>query len=92
MLFDETPVVSSLPFVLESAGAARHMLPYGKKDRPNLRTAWPTLAKGRRDLVPLDFPGLGIWPKFVIAGAAQAADLLGSPSELSCSCCNRAGS
>ena len=40
---------------------ARHMLPHGKKDRPISGTASRVRAKGNSDLVPVDFPGNGLW-------------------------------
>jgi hypothetical protein len=53
---------------LEYVRASRHMLPYGKKDRP----IWPTASRVRAkegcdlvpmDFVPMDFPGKGLWCK-----------------------------
>jgi hypothetical protein len=59
------PGVSILPFVLECVRTPRHMLPYGKKDRPILATfslaAWGgQRIKENRDLVPFNFPGDGL--------------------------------
>jgi hypothetical protein len=57
------PRVSILPCVLERAVAPRHMLPFGKQDRPiyaetSLPSRWRR-AKENCDLVPFDFPGNG---------------------------------
>ena len=57
------PGVSILPCVLEYVRASRHMLPYGKKDRPILAAASRVRAKENCDLVPIDFPGKGLWCK-----------------------------
>ena len=57
------PGAPILPFVLEPAKASRHMLPYGKKDRPILATASLVRAKEDCDLVPFDLPGNGLWCK-----------------------------
>ena len=57
------PRVSILPCVLERAVAPRHMLPFGKQDRPILARASPPMrwrrAKLICGLVPFDFPSNG---------------------------------
>jgi hypothetical protein len=59
----DAPGVSILPCVLECACAPRHMLPYGNEGRPILSTASRMRAKEKCDLVPIDFPGIGLWCK-----------------------------
>jgi hypothetical protein len=57
------PGVSILPCVLECARAPRHMLPYGNEDRPIYSTTSRMRVKEGCDLVPVDFPGNGLWCK-----------------------------
>jgi hypothetical protein len=51
--------------VLERAETPRHMLPYGKKDRPIYAKTSQRESRQRAkvgcDLVPFDFPGNGLW-------------------------------
>gem|GEM_PF-3600940 len=54
----------------------RHMLPYGKRDRPIYATASLTRAKEKCDLIPFDFPGTGLWTSLFLRQLAQAAGLL----------------
>ena len=39
------------------------MLPYGNEDRPIFPTTSRMRAKAKCDLVPVDFPGDGLWCK-----------------------------
>ena len=88
----EPRAVSILPCVLETAAAARHMLPCGKKSRPIYATSSRMRPKEACDLAPFDFPGIGLRRNGWARGGLGAQAAEGCAVSSAAGLCKRLGS